>query len=108
MAHREAGQPPASRQVPLIWTLQSDAAPIVYVNQVMSQFHEDGFVVSFGQVMPPALMGTPEQVAQQAARIDFVESRTVARIALTARGMEEMVRLLSTNLDAFQKQKGGQ
>jgi hypothetical protein len=56
------------------------------------------FLLSFGIVTPPLLLGEPEQVAAQAQQITFVEVKPVARVGFNRQRTEELIRLLQENL----------
>jgi hypothetical protein len=68
-------------------------------NQMLLQAAgENEHVLSFGQVVPPALIGTEEQRITQAKTIDHVPIRVVARVSMTRRRLEELSRLLQRQL----------
>lgn len=90
-------------QLPLTW-IGLDETPIVSASHFISQFHEDLFVVSFGMVSPPVLLGTPEERAEQARAIDYVPVRPVARLGLTRATMERLIGILNENLGRFDEQ----
>lgn len=96
---------PPSIDVPLAW-VGYEEVPIAYANQFLIQFQPDAsFVVGVGQATAPALIGTPEQVAQQAAEIEFVPVRTLARIAMTEGKLRELIAALEANLANFERVK---
>lgn len=89
--------------VPVVWTGTEDV-PIVFVNQVLGQVGvQDEVIVSFGQITPPPLLGDPEQQLEQAEEIAFVSVKPVARVALTQAGLDDLIRVLQTTRDNFQK-----
>lgn len=96
MAH----EPPEAIQVPLVWAGVDDLQ-ILFANAFVSQFDVDlqAFILTVGQVAPPALVGTPDEVAEQAHGIDFVSVRPLIRLALTAARMQELAQVLQGNLD---------
>lgn len=95
-----------SIDVPLSW-VGYDEVPIAFANHVIVQFQPDGsFVVGIGQATPPPLIGTPEQIAEQAREIEFIPVRTLARVALTAAKMREFIAALSANLANFEQAMG--
>lgn len=63
------------RQVPVTW-VDWNETPIAFANQFICQFQPEEFVLSVGQALPPPLVGTPEQVREQAENIDFVPIAT--------------------------------
>jgi len=96
-------------QVPLVWVGAEDV-PILYANTFISQFDQSGgFIVTAGQMNPPALIGTPDEMRAQAEQVTFVPVRVAARLALTQSKMLELVQVLQLNLEQFEsmnKMKG--
>jgi hypothetical protein len=97
--------PPQTVEVPLSW-VGFDEVPIAYANQFLVQFQpEEGFVLGVGQATPPAIIGTPEQIAAQAAQVEFIPVRTLARVAMTRPKMEELIAALEATLRNFDRMK---
>ena len=97
--------PPERLEVPLSWVGYDDA-PIAYANQFLVQWTpEEGFVLGVGQATTPPLMGTPEQIKAQAAQIEFVPVRTLARFAMTQPKLHELIAALEANLRNFEQMK---
>lgn len=95
---------PDAIQVPLVWE-GLEEEPVYAVNQFISQFQDDLFVVSFGLVTPPPLLGTPEQRHEQASRLGFVPISAIARLAFTEERLEHLISVLSENLGNFRNAK---
>jgi hypothetical protein len=92
-------------EVPIIWAGVEDV-PILYANTFVSQIDSsspEGFIITVGQVTPPALVGTPDQVREQAKQISYVPVRAVARIGVTRAKLEELVQVLQLNLEQFEE-----
>jgi hypothetical protein len=97
--------PPPDLELPLSW-VGYDENPIVYANQFLIQFlPEEGFVLGIGQATAPPLIGTPEQVAEQASQIEFIPVRTLSRVALTRPKLAELIAALEANLAKFDRMK---
>ena len=90
--------------VPLSWTGVEDC-PVLTVTNMMSQFDGDLFVLSFGFNNPPVLMGTPQQVKQQAESVKAIRVSTVSRISLTENQLEKTIKTLQINLKRYRKFK---
>jgi hypothetical protein len=98
-----AEQPPQKLDVPLAW-VGYDEEQVAFANQFLVQFQPDGsFVLGIGQATAPPLMGTPEEVAQQVAQIEFVPVKTLMRVAMTEAKMRELVAALEANLRNFEQ-----
>ena len=98
-------QQPESKQVPIVVTGLEDE-PILFANQFYIQHHQTEFILTFCQIQPPLLVGTPEQVRQQAEHVTSVAARAVARIGLTSQRMTELVRVLQENLQKYEQARG--
>jgi hypothetical protein len=94
---------PQHRDVPLAW-VGYDETPIIYANQFLIQIQPEGsFVIGVGQSTPPALIGTQEQIEEQAMEIEFVAVRPLTRVAITEDKMRELIAALGANLANFDK-----
>lgn len=95
-------------QLPIVWAGSEDVS-IALVNQFLGQVGlQDEVILSFGQLTPPALLGTPEQQQQQARDIPFLAVRPVARMGLTRAGLDQLIDVLQQtqrNYDEVQRQK---
>jgi hypothetical protein len=83
-----------------VWT-GAESHPILFANAFVVQFDNDlgAHFLTIGQVTPPALVGTPDEIKQQAERIDFIPIETIARVALTPQRMQELIAFLQANVD---------
>jgi hypothetical protein len=98
-----------SIQVPLVW-VGSEEVPILFGNAFIAQFVQPDqveFVITVGQMVPPALFGSPEQVEAQAKQVSFVPVKTVARIGLTRQRIIELAQVLQTVLEQHNQAQRG-
>ena len=79
----------------------STRSPILFANAVVAQFDPDlgAHIVTIGQVTLPALIGTPEEVTEQAAELEFVTVKAIARLAFTPAKLQEVIETLQANVD---------
>ncbi len=84
-------------ELPLAW-VGLDEVPIQFANQFVIQFQPNEFVISIGQATPPAIVGTPDQIAEQIAEVEFVPVRPIARIGLNRDRIVELLAALQANL----------
>lgn len=89
------------KAIPLTW-VGPDEVPVVMANHFISQFHDDGFVLTFGQVAPPIILGSEEQQREQLEALAFVPVRPLARFALTEQRVRELIKLLTDNLAVYE------
>jgi hypothetical protein len=74
-----------------------DDLPIHFANAFIAQktTGQDEFIISFGHISPPVLLGTPEQQREQAAQISYVQAKMIARFGMNAQRVRELVELLT-------------
>ena len=72
-------QSPAGKEVPIVVTGLDDE-PILFSNQFYIQHHQTEFIITFCQIQPPLLVGTPEQIRQQTEHISSVPVRNVRKV----------------------------
>jgi hypothetical protein len=89
------------RDVPVVWVGLTDM-PVIASNTLISQFHKDLFILNFGFVNAPPLMGTPEEVKKQVEAIGSITVTPIARLALTENEIARVIKILEENLDRCQ------
>lgn len=90
---------PDNLQLPLAW-IDVNESPILMANQFLVQTQGTGeFVMAIGQVATPPLIGTPEEVREQAEQIEFVPIRTLARVSMTRARIDELIAVLQLQRD---------
>src|SRR5688572_30304966 len=95
-------------QVPIVWVGGEDIATHT-ANQFLGQFSgPEEFIVTFGHIAPPPLLGTPEERLEQARQLSYVPVRAITRIGLTRQRVEELIGVLQQTLSNFDasQQKG--
>ena len=100
-AHREP------IEVPIVWVGVEDAQ-VLFANQFLAQIDQQEIVLTFGQLTPPVLLGSPEQRAQQVERLGFIPVKTVARFGMTRARLEELIGVLQTTARNFDARDGGE
>ncbi len=93
-----------SRTIPLVWVELEDKE-IAFTNQLLVQHYGSEFILSFGQMSPPALLGSQAERESALEGLRFVPVKTVARVGFTAANMREFVRVMSENLDSYEASK---
>jgi hypothetical protein len=95
-----ASDDPDRIQLSVVWT-GADELPILFANAFVTQFDVDlqAHILTIGQLTPPAFIGTPEEIEEQAGQLDFVTVKAVARVAFTPARMEELISALQANAD---------
>jgi hypothetical protein len=92
---------PPNIDVPLAW-VGAEEVPVHLVNQFLCQFNQDEFILTVGQMVPPALIApTAEERLEQAEQITYVPVRPLARLAFTRQRLVELVATLQANIDQY-------
>lgn len=89
-------------ELPKAW-VKVDESPVVAANDFALLAGHAGnagdgpeeFVLVVGHSAAPLLVGTPEQVLEQATGIEFVPIRTLARFSMTPSSLKGLASLLS-------------
>ena len=90
------------RNVPLVWE-NLDGLPVLFANQFIVQHFQDEFIVTIGQVVPPALLGDEQARAAQLQQVEQVTARPMARIALTRARLTELVQALEAQREIYDR-----
>jgi hypothetical protein len=89
-----ADEPAEAFALPVVW-VDNEEKPVVLANQFLLQaVTAEEFVMSIGQVSPPAVIGSPDDQRKQLEQIPFAPVRTVARISFTRQRLDELAELL--------------
>ena len=70
----------------------------IFANNLIVQHDDSSFYLSFFQVFPPVLMGSPDEIRQKAASLENVAANCVARIVVPANQMRAFSAALADNL----------
>ena len=92
------------RQLPIEWYVP-ETTITRYANNFVVQHTENEFFISFFEIVPPVVLGTPEQVQDRLQRIHAVDARCVTRIVLTSERAKELAKILQTNLRNYEAKR---
>ncbi len=94
--------------IPVAW-IGLDDAQIIYVNQLILQLaapdHLGEFILTFGQLHPPALLGDPEQNRAQLQSMAYVPVKVVAKLALSEDRLRELLAVIEKVLGKHDEMK---
>jgi hypothetical protein len=94
-------QPGDFPNVPVVW-LGFEEANVSTCNQYLGQFAgRDEFILTFGEITPPPLLGTPEERLEQAKQLSYVPVRVIARLGMTRYRVEELIKVLQETLSNY-------
>lgn len=95
-------QPQAVRvELPIDWQFPKDLSSR-YATHLIVQHTEHEFVLSFFEILPPTIFGSPEAVSAQLERLSSVPAECVGRIVVAADRMPAFVTVLQENLKRYQ------
>jgi len=69
-----------------------------YATNMVVQRTEHEFVLSFFEVYPPMVIGSPDEIKTQLEQLETVRAECIARIIVAASRMPEFVEVLQKNL----------
>ncbi len=95
----------ASIQVPLVW-VGAEETPIYFCNQFLAQVDGNEAFLMVGQMTPPPLMGSPEEIQEQAERITYVAVKAVARLGMASNRLDELINVLQ-QIQSIRDQRQG-
>jgi hypothetical protein len=70
-----------------------------YATHLVVQASEHEFHVSFFEIKPPLLLGTPEEIERQAKELKTVRAECVARVIVAKERMQDFIQVLQRNLE---------
>ena len=90
------------RDIPLTW-VNVDDVPVFFANQYVCQFNQDEFILTFGQMTPPMLLGELEDRADQLEQLEYVPVKPLARVAFTYSRLVEIIQVLEINREQYEQ-----
>ncbi len=73
-----------------------------YANNMFVNHSASEFIISFYEIRPPLLLGTPEQVQEQVESIESVDAECVVRIIVPPDRLPGIIKALQENYEKFQ------
>jgi hypothetical protein len=90
--------------VPIEWYVPEDLVSR-YANNIVVQYEEHEFIISFFEVRPPVLLGSSEEIKAKLEQVKSVRAECVARIIVAADRMPVFIEALQGNLEKYLAQK---
>lgn len=72
-----------------------------YATNIVVQHTDQEFIISFFEVLPPVVLGSPEEQKAKTEQIKSVRGECVARIIISVDRMPEFVEALQNNLEKY-------
>jgi hypothetical protein len=92
---------PRQMSVGVEWEV-GDFTPTYYATNIVTQFTDHEFLLSFFELFPPLLVGTPEEIAAQAEQVETVKAQCLARVVIAADRMAGFVDALQGIVEQYQ------
>ena len=86
--------------LPLDWQLP-DGTVSRYANNVVVQHTEHEFILSFFEIQPPLITGTPEEQAFKLEALGSVRAECVGRIIINPSRIQDFIQVLQHSYDNF-------
>ena len=94
----------SKKNIPIEWYVPEDITSR-YSNNIVVQHTDSEFIVSFFETIPPALIGSPENIKAQLDNVEKIRSKCVARIIISPGKMKAFIQALNGNLEKFLSRK---
>ncbi len=91
-------------QLPIRWDTPVEL-PTMFATNLIVQRTAETFTISFFEIRPPILLGTPEQNQSTLSELKEVVAHCVVRVVVTPERMKEFVGVLNTSYEAWQRDK---
>ena len=92
------------REIPYTW-IGTEELPLLWVNRFVGQSLRDHLVLSIGQSVDPALIGTPEDRMAQLEQVAYIPVRPVARLAFSRSSLQDLIGILEILKDGYDQQQ---
>lgn len=87
-------------KLPIVY-IGAEDVPVALANQFIIQHEQNEFILTFGQITPPILLGNDEQRLEQAKNIAYVPVKVVGRFTFTRQRLSELVDVLQRHLRKY-------
>lgn len=78
-----------------------DSVQTRYATHFVVQHSENEFLISFFEIWPPILLGTPNEIEAQVDEIESIPAKCVGRVVVAADKFPEFIRILQENLQSY-------
>ncbi len=95
---------PESRPIPIEWRIPENFVSR-YATNLVVQGSEHEFIISFFEIRPPMILGSPDEQRATLQQIQSVPAECVARIVVAAERMPEFVKVLQEQLAQYLSRK---
>jgi hypothetical protein len=80
----------------------TENTPRGYATEMIVQYTQHEFILSFFNIEPPIILGTDEEKVEQLKRIDHLTARGIVRLTISPERMENFLRVLNRHFENYQ------
>jgi hypothetical protein len=91
--------------LPIEWHIPEGLATRYTTNYVVQQTEHE-FIISFFEIVPPILLGPPDEVRAAAESITSIRATCVGRVVVAAERMPDLIRILRENMEKYHARHG--
>ncbi len=96
MADENTGKSaPVLKLVPIEWP---DGGAAIYANHLLLQREGDSVYLTFCQVNPPVIFGSPEEQKHQLEQIKSAKAISIAKLMVPLAAFRDMLRVMQENI----------
>jgi hypothetical protein len=92
-------------ELPIEWYIPDDMVG-QYATNMLVQMNPHEFIISFFQLYPPPVLGSPEEQKAKIAEMRSVRATCISRVIVAADRMPEFLRVLQETLARYTSTKG--
>jgi hypothetical protein len=100
------GEDDTGHPITIEWYVPQDMTSR-YATNFIIQHSPREFFLSFFEIEPPIILGSPEERVNHAKGITSIRAKCVSRIALTPERMRELIDILIENYEGYESKMGG-
>jgi hypothetical protein len=89
-----------SHELPIEWYIPDDMVS-QYATNMLVQTNPHEFIISFFQLYPPPLLGSPEEQKAKLEAMTSVRATCISRVIVAAERMPEFVKVLQETLTRY-------
>lgn len=87
-------------ELPIEWYIPNDMVS-QYATNMLVQTNPHEFIISFFQLYPPPVLGSPEEQQAKLAAMTSVRATCISRVVVAAERMPEFVKVLQETLARY-------
>ena len=91
-------------QIPIAWYYPEDLITR-YSTNLLVQAAENEIILSFFEIIPPILLGSPDDIEAQLEQTEAIKAKCVARIIVSGEKFPDFLKAMGSQLEKYQSSK---